>query len=166
MDRARKPYSEVEAMLGEASCAWEKLVGYIRCYYVMDELWVEGKPTHKNYNNLYIRRGGKSLIILGVREGYFHVCVVLGKDERERFDAQRDAFGEAVCKEYDAAQTYHDGKWLGFEVRDESLVDDIIRLLRVKRKPNRKVLPGDLGKCGCLDLGLSHEDITNCLMSE
>ena len=161
MDRAIKSYEQVKEMLGNASPAWEKLVGHIRFFYVMDELWKEGKPTHKNYNNLFIRRGGKSFIILALREGYFIAGVVLGKDEREKFDEQRETFGEAVCKEYDDAHTYHDGKWLAFEVRDESLIDDIIRLLHIKRKPNRKILPESLEKCGCLDLGLSHEDITN-----
>ena len=163
MDRPIKPYYQVKEMLGNASPAWEKLVGYIRFFYVMDELWKEGNPAHKNYNNLYIRRGGKSLVILGLREGHFLVCIVLGKDERETFDEQREAFGEAVCKEYDEAEIYHDGKWLGFEVWDESLIEDIIRLIHIKRKPNRKTLPESMEKCGCLDLGLSHGDITNML---
>jgi len=88
------------------------------------------------------------------------VCVVLGKDEREKFDEQRELFSEAVRKVYDEAQLYHDGKWLGFNMYDDLLVDDITRLLHIKRKPNRKVFPENLDKCGCLDLGLSHEDIT------
>ena len=164
MNSATKPYSQVEIMLGKASSAWEKLAGHIRFYYVMDELWDEGNPTHKHYNNLRFRRGGKTLTTLSVREGYFIACVVLGKEEREKFDEQRETFGEAVCKEYDDAETYHDGKWLGFKVRDESLIDDIIRLLHLKRKPNRKILPKSSEECGCLDLGLSHEDITKHLV--
>jgi hypothetical protein len=164
MDRAIKPYNEVKTMLGSASPAWEKLVGHIRYFYVMDEQWAEGKPTHKHYNNLFIRRSGKSFIILSIREGYFNAVVVLGKNERDKFDEQRETFSEAVCKVYDEAETLHDGKWLGFEMRDESLIDDIIRLLHIKRKPNRKTLPDSLEKCGCLDLGFSHEDITNRLV--
>jgi len=165
MDRAIKPYEQVKAMLGNASLAWEKLVGYIRFFYVMDELWDEGNPTHKHYNNLRFRRGGKTLITLCIREGYFIACIVLGKDEREKFDEQREIFGEVVCKVYDETDTYHDGKWLGFDVCDESLIDDIVRLLPIKRRPNRKILPENLEKCGCLDLGLSHEDITECLIT-
>jgi len=166
MDRAINPYEQVRAMLVNASPAWEKLAGYIRFYYVMDELWAEGKPTHKHRNNLYFRRGGKALVTLCVRDGYFIAYVVLGKDEREKFDQQRETFGEAVCKEYDEAQTYHDGKWLAFDVSDESLIEDIIRLLHIKRKPNRKILPESLEKCGRLDLGLSHEDITKVIMQD
>ena len=52
MYRQTKPYDEVKAMLGGASTAWEKLVGYIRYYYEVDEVWAEGKPTHKHYNIL------------------------------------------------------------------------------------------------------------------
>ena len=164
MDRAIKPYKQVKAMLGSASLAWEKLVGHIRFYYVMDELWEEGNPAHKHNNTLRIRRGGKTLATLCLRKGYFIACFVLGKEEREKFDEQRETFGEALRKTYDETHTYHDGKWLGFDVHDESLVDDIIRLLPIKRKPNRKVLPKSLEKCGRLDLGLSHEEITNSLI--
>ena len=166
MDRAIKPYEQVKAMLGGASSAWEKLVGHIRFFYAMDELWEEGKPTHKHYNNLYFRRGGKTLITLCIRDGHFIASIVLGKDERAKFDEQRESFGEEVCKEYDATEIYHDGKWLGFDVHDDSLIHDIILLLHMKRKPNRKVLPERLEKCGCLDIGLSHGDITNYLMED
>lgn len=161
MDKAIKPYEKVKAMLRNASSAWEKLVGHIRFFYEMDEQWEEGKPTHKHYNNLFIRRSGKSFVILSIREGYFMACIVLGKQERVKFEDERETFSEAVCKVHDETDTYHDGKWLGFEIRDESLIDDIIRLLHIKRKPNRKILPDSLEKCGCLDLGFSHKYITN-----
>jgi len=165
MDRAIKPYEQVKVMLGNASAPWEKLVAHIRFYYVMDEMWEEGNPAHKHYNNLRFRRGGKTLITLCIRDGYFIACVVLGKDEREKFDEQREMFGQIVCKVYDETHIYHDGKWLGFDVYDESLIDDIIRLLPIKRKPNRKVLPESIKECGCLDIGLSHEDVTKSLMA-
>jgi len=161
MERPTKPYEQVKAMLKNASTAWEKLIGKIRFFYIMDELWEEGKPTHKHYNNLRIRRGGKTLITLSLREGFFLVTVVLGKDERAKFDEQREDFGIEICNLYDEAHTYHDGKWLGIEMHDDTLVDDIIRLLHIKRKPNRKVLPENKKKCGILDIGLPHEDITN-----
>ena len=166
MDRPTKPYAQVKAMLGDASPAWEKLTGHIRFHYVMDEIWAEGKPTHKNRNNLYVKRGGKSFTILGIHEGYFMVCVVFGKAEREAFEQCRHEFSEAVQTEYDAAETLHDGKWMGFDVYDDTLVDDIIKMLSIKRKPNRKVLPKSMEGCGRLDIGLTHEEITSRLISE
>ena len=164
MSRATKPYAEVKTMLGDSSTAWEKLTGHIRYYYMLDEVWDPGKPTNKNYNNLYFRRGGKTLIGLCLREGYFIAYLVLGKNERAKFDEQRAAFGEAMQKEYDRAEVYHDGKCIGFDVYDDGIIDDIIRLLPLKRKPNRKVLPDSLERCGCIDIGMAHEDITELIV--
>ena len=47
---------------------------------------------------------------------------------------------EEIQRIYDWAQTCHDGKWLMFEPSDTALFDDFIRLLRIKRKTNRKSL--------------------------
>jgi hypothetical protein len=163
LDRPVKPYEQVKAMLGSASSAWEKLMSYVRCHYVVDEKWAEGKPTHKHYNNLFVRRGGKSFIGLSLRDGYFQATITLGKEERERFDAERDTFSEAVRRQYDEAETLHDGKWLGFKVCDELPIDDIIRLLQIKSKPNRKVLPANIEMCGQLDIGMSREDISRLI---
>ena len=164
MDRPIKPYEEVKAMLGGASSAWEKLMGYVRYHYLVDEKWAEGKPTHKHYNNLFVRCGGKSFIGLSLRDGYFHATITLGKVERERFEAERGAFSEEVRRQYDEAETLHDGKWLGFKVCDESPVDDIIRLLQIKSRPNRKVLPESIENCGRLDIGMSREDISRLIV--
>ncbi|MCL2706934.1 MAG: DUF3788 domain-containing protein [Dehalococcoidia bacterium] len=165
MDRPTKPYEEVKAMLGDASAAWEKLVGFIRFYYEMDENWAEGKSTNKHFNNLFIKRSGKALLSLHLRDGFFLVSVTLGGKEREKFEEQRVTFGKVVCNNFDATETLHDGKWLGFEVRDDSLIDDIIRLVQIKRKPNRTVFPKSIEKCGRLDVGLSHDTITRYMMT-
>jgi len=165
MKNTIKPYSEVKKKLGKAGAAWEKLTGHIRFYYEMDELWEEGNPAHKHHSNLRFRRGGKTLITLCIREGYFIAAIVLGKDERDKFEQQRKEFGKKVHKEYDDAEVFHDGKWIGFDVNDESLIDDIIRLLEIKRKPNRKIIPKSLKSCGRLDIGLPHQEITKIIVS-
>lgn len=64
--------------------------------------------------------------------------VILGKAEREKFEAVRESFLPEIRSAYDAAQTYHDGKWIMFEPTDESLFDDFMHLRAVKRRPNRK----------------------------
>jgi len=160
-----KPYVEVEAKLGQASGAWEKLTAQIRFSYEMDEDWWEGNPAHKHHSNLRFRRGGQTLITLCIREGYFIAVIVLGKDERDKFEELRKEFGEPICKEYDCAEVLHDGKWLSFKVQDESFISGIVRLLQIKRKPNRKVLPKSMEGCGRLDIGLTHMEITKIIMA-
>ena len=166
MDRETKAYSEVKELLGNASSAWEKLTAHIRYHYEMDEIWKAGNPKHKHYNNLYFKRGGKSFAIAALRQGHFLVAVVLGAAEREKFETQRAEFSEAVLALYDEAETLHDGKWLGFELYDDALIDDIIKLLEIKRKPNRKILPKNMDNCGKLDIGLPHGEITKILLGE
>jgi len=51
---------------------------------------------------------------------------------------QKSEFSKYVCDYYDNSKTYHDGKWMMFEPTDTSLFDDFIRLLKIKRKPNKK----------------------------
>jgi hypothetical protein len=81
MDRPAKSYEHVKSMLGNASSAWELLTGHIRYYYVIDEKWAEGKPTHKHYNNLFIRSVSKQIITLSIRVGYFIAIFTLCKIE-------------------------------------------------------------------------------------
>ncbi|MEO5178700.1 DUF3788 family protein, partial [Bacteroides ovatus] len=53
------------------------------------------------------------------------------------FESMREMFSNAAQKIYDETTTFHDGKWLMFELKDTSLFNDIERLLSIKRKPNR-----------------------------
>jgi len=163
MSRPTKPYAEVKTMLGDANIAWEKLVGQIRSLYEIDEIWAEGKPTHKHYNILTFKRGGKSLITLCLREGFFIVSITLGAKEREKFELERADFSAEVLKQYDETTILHDGLWLGWEIRDDKLIDDFIRFCKIKRKPNRKAAPSNAEKCGQLDIGMSGEEITGII---
>ena len=55
--------------------------------------------------------------------------VILGKDERAEFEADRSEYSVSVQNVYDDSKTYHDGKWLMFEPVDTSLFGDFMELL-------------------------------------
>ena len=115
---------------------WDALAGRVDALYDMDRLW---GPGGKAWDlELKWRRGGKTLCALYAREGCVGFMVVLGKAEREKFEANRDGYTPEVRAAYDGARTYHDGKWVMFEPTDEALFDDFMRLLAIKRRPNRK----------------------------
>ncbi|MCL2234284.1 MAG: DUF3788 domain-containing protein [Firmicutes bacterium] len=164
--REVKPYIEVKAKLGFSSDAWERLTGHVRNYYELDELWQGGNPNHKHHSNLYFKKNGKTILTLCLREGFFIVYVVFGKEERERFEATRGMFEGVIYNKYDNAEIYHDGKWLAFDVKkdekSESLIDDIFQLIQIKLKPNRTIVSKST-MSGQLDLGLSKQEITNIL---
>lgn len=128
---------EMAILVGESLYdLWIQLEALIEESYDMDHLWNKGGKAWQ-YEYKY-RRGGKTLCALYARENCIGFMIILGKDERLKFETNRDNYSKEVQRIYDETQTYHDGKWLMFEPVDTTLFDDFIRLLRIKRKPNRK----------------------------
>ncbi len=115
---------------------WNQLCALIDEKYDMDCLWNKGGKAW-TYEYKY-RRGGKTLCTLYARENCIGFMIILGKDERLKFENNRENYSEEVQRIYDETHTYHDGKWIMFEPKDTSLFDDFIKLLSIKRKPNRK----------------------------
>ncbi len=115
---------------------WNKLRALIEDKYDMDCLWNKGGKAWK-YEYKF-RKGSKTLCSLYARENCIGFMTVLGKDERIKFEADKETYSKEVQEIYDNTHTYHDGKWIMFEPTDASLFNDFIRLLCVKRKPNRK----------------------------
>lgn len=115
---------------------WLSLTESIDAKYEMERLWNSGGKMWK-YEYKY-RRGGKTLCALYARENCIGFMVIFGKDERTKFEEERDCYSKETQTVYDKAQTFHDGKWMMFEPTDAALFSDFMRLLHIKRKPNRK----------------------------
>ena len=126
----------MEALTGkELYDLWTSLRQLIEQKYNMEQMWNHGGKKW-TYEYKY-RRGGKTLCALYAKEQTIGFMVILGKDERTKFESMREMFSNAAQKIYDETTTFHDGKWLMFELKDTSLFNDIERLLSIKRKPNR-----------------------------
>ena len=126
----------LEALTGkELYDLWTSLHQLIEQKYNMEQMWNHGGKKW-TYEYKY-RRGGKTLCALYAKEQTIGFMVILGKDERNKFESMREMFSNAAQKIYDETTTFHDGKWLMFELKDTSLFNDIERLLSIKRKPNR-----------------------------
>ena len=126
----------LEALTGkELYDLWTSLHQLIEQKYNMEQMWNHGGKKW-TYEYKY-RRGGKTLCALYAKEQTIGFMVILGKDERTKFESMREMFSNATLKIYDETTTFHDGKWLMFELKDTSLFNDIERLLSIKRKPNR-----------------------------
>ena len=115
---------------------WTKLCAVIDEKYDVERLWDKGGKAW-TYEYKY-RRGGKTLCALYARENCIGFMIIFGKDERQKFEDNRQFYSEPVRKIYDEAKTYHDGKWVMFEPIDTTMFDDSIKMLQLKRKPNRK----------------------------
>ena len=115
---------------------WQQLCSTIDEKYEMDRIWNSGGKKW-TYEYKY-RRGGKTLCCLYAKSSCIGFMIIFGKDERARFEDIRDTLSDSICKQYDEAKTYRDGKWVMFEPTDTTEFDDYIKLLAIKRKPNRK----------------------------
>jgi len=115
---------------------WQELCAAIEAEYETDRLWGKGFGCW-TYEYKY-RRGGKTLCTLYAKENAICLLVTLGRAEREKFDARRESFSAKLQELYDTTETYHDGKWMWIELRDSSLIDELMELLHIKRRPNRK----------------------------
>lgn len=115
---------------------WQRLCSIIDEKYEMERLWNTGGKKW-TYEYKY-RKGGKTLCTLYAREKCIGFMIIFGKDERAKFEAERNDYSQQVQKIYDEAKTYRDGKWVMFEPTDTSMFQDFIKLLGIKRKPNKK----------------------------
>lgn len=115
---------------------FEVIDRFIEENYDMDKKWTV--VTKKwDYEYKY-RKGGKTLYAFYLKKDVLGFMIIFGKEERKKIEEKRQDFSKEFLKQYDEATTYHDGKWLMLELEELSLLDDIQKVLQIKRKPNRK----------------------------
>ena len=102
----------------------------------MEKLWNTGGKNWA-YEYKYLR-GCKTLCSFYAKSNCVGFMIIFGKNERAKFEDVRGSLSDAVCRRYDETQTYRDGKWGMFKATDTSEFDDYMKLLTIKRKPNRK----------------------------
>ena len=115
---------------------WDEMTAAIDALYDVDRLWDKGFGCWQvEYK---YRRGGKTLCSFYAREGEAVLLITYGKTEREKFDLIRDSVSEELQKIYDETKTLHDGKWLWIPLDDALKTEDMLAMLKIKRRPNRK----------------------------
>ena len=117
----------------ELFALWTSVIAKIDAAYDMEKEWDKGGKAAKYV--LRFRRGGKTLVSLFPKESAIGLMVIYGKDEREKFEAGQANFSNKVVSEYHNAKTYHDGKWIMFHLPDEDVLNDLLAMLAIKRKP-------------------------------
>jgi len=125
-----------ELLNGDQLRRWEDFTHRIDELYEMERLWNKGFGDWKvEYK---YRRGGKTLCTFYAGENSAALLITMGKAEREKFEAERELYALSLQRLYDDTHIYHDGKWLFLPLHDNLVWDDVQRLLRIKRRPNRK----------------------------
>lgn len=122
----------------------EETIIFMRGKYVLDEV-SNGKDVLK------FRHGNKTILTITIYPNHFNFLIIFGKKEREIFEKIAHEFSDNINKIYNDSKTYHDGKWMFFEVRDLQTLEEMKKLIIIKKKPNRKPFSKQnlvLSKCG------------------
>ena len=115
---------------------WYELTETIDSLYDVDKMWNKG---FGDWDIEYkYRRGGKTLCTLYAKQDVATLLITYGKAERDKFEQIEKSVSGKLQVIYDNTESLHDGKWLWIPVDEALDVQDIIMMLRIKRRPNRK----------------------------
>ena len=133
--------SEIGEWIGkEAHKYWKHVTRMIEQIYpnVFTPEWLFGGKKH-GWSLRY--KKSKSFCTLIPEKNRFALLIVFGAEERAKVEAMRDSLSQHTQTEYDDAKTYHDGKWLLLTIDTDEVVEDVIQLLAVKRRPKSDTGP-------------------------
>ena len=142
MDKTSQPSDEdmINAIGQPIAEAWTALRHFLTETYAIAPIFNSGG---KKYGwNLQHRIGGRPLCEMYPEYGSFTALVVLGKAELNQALEQIDTFGPIVRQALLETPRFHDGCWMYIRISDpltcQRDVQDIERLILIKRKPPRK----------------------------
>ncbi len=108
----------------------------ITSLYETEQIWNNGgKKWTYEYK---FRKSGKTLCAFYFKENTLGFMIIFGKNERAKVEEIRNELSSDVLKTYDHAQIFHDGKWVMFDITNCSILQDLKKLLLIKKKPNKK----------------------------
>ena len=128
---------ELEKLVGiDKVNAFYDIVNAISKFYDMEQIWDNGgKKWTYEYK---FRKSGKTLCAFYFKDNTLGFMIIFGKDERTKVEEIRSELSSSVLETYDNAETFHDGKWVMFNITNNSILEDLKKLLFIKGKPNRK----------------------------
>jgi hypothetical protein len=119
-----------------ASIAWTNLRNFLDMNY---EFVPETTFYGKKYGwTVRYRYGGRTLCSLFPESRSFTVLIVFGKNEIEKFEELRSGFSQKIIQIFETTQKHHDGKWLWIRVHRPENLEDVKKLIVIKKRPSRK----------------------------
>lgn len=99
---------------------------FMRGKYRLDEIG-DGK------DELKFKQGQKTIVTIYIHDDKFTFLIIFGKKERECFEMQKSEFSKYLRDYYDNSKTYHDGKWMFIDVNTLEQLEEVKRLILIKR---------------------------------
>ena len=84
--------------------------------------------------NIKYKKGGKSLCTLYPMQGYFIALVVVGSHELTEAEFLMPQCSDYVQTVFKNTKTGNGQKWLMLDVRDRGIMDDVFRLINLRKR--------------------------------
>jgi len=120
----------------QAANAWSDIHAFLRANY--DHVPVKKHWGKKHGWAIQCRKSNKTLATLAPETGAFTALLIFGKKEVGKIAEQADQISGAVMEMIDNTTQLHDGKWVFIRLADDTYVDDIKKLINIKRRPRPK----------------------------
>ncbi len=119
----------------EAISAWNQIQEYLEIHY---DLLIETIYYGDNYGWVVrYRKSGRTIVSLFPEKDSFSFLIVYGKKEIDKFSAQESEFLPDIVEIFQNTKKLHDGKWLWIRVTDSTNLEDLKKLIIIKRKPKK-----------------------------
>lgn len=126
-------YSDLRRFIGKAILPFDEIITFLdKNYDFQREIYFGGK----NFGVMVrYRKSGKTLIQIFPEKDGFEVVLIYGKKEREIFESRKKEFSKYLTKIYDNTKQYHDGKWMLIRIENSKYNNELIEMIRIKKKP-------------------------------
>ena len=117
---------------------WNALVAHLE-----GELGIRPVEEHSRCSgapgwNLKYRKGGRSLCTVYPRSGYVTCLLSLGAQEATEAELIVQSGTEYLQTLYRQAKPLNGSRWLMVDVKDDEILQDVIRLIGLRLKPARR----------------------------
>lgn len=127
---------EMVRFLGrQAGKMWKQIAHYMRENYDFEPVREKGGLDA----TIRYRKSGKTLLTFYPKRDEITVLIILGKDEVQKFESSRGEFSTEIVELFASTKQYHDGRWLHIKVPPFDNLEDIKKLLLMKRKPKKHI---------------------------
>ena len=117
-----------------ASPLWEDLNGFLMESYQVKPSYVYSGCSGQPGWNVKYQKAGRSLCTLYPMQGFFIALVVIGNKEQDETELFLTTFSDHVQSLYRTAAPVMGGRWVMIHVTDERVLDDVKRLVQIRRK--------------------------------
>jgi hypothetical protein len=126
---------EITDFIGEpAKEAWAKLRRFLKENY---DIAPEMMFDKKHGWDVRYRKSGKTLITLTPEKEAVRILIVLGREESAKALSMQKELSPKMYKLIENTKQLHDGRWLWLRLFKPEDVNDIEKLLPIKRKPKK-----------------------------